>query len=182
MKHYDEYVNKVLQEACFGNSHEKLTGIKRQVGYVNEADNETQERKAETIEVATMAAIEMYNDRQEQRKPMDKKEFGEMAIQVLQHFNASKDYGAMGDEITLADWKTYFQSLANGQNEHSFTPEWIRVMLKKVMSKVRKEVELRMKHGGHGDEEAKTGEQSVVAKHGMRPGEMERLRGSGMIS
>ena len=65
MKHYDEYVNKVLQEACFGNSHEKLTGIKRQGAFFAEADAETQGGKMALIELAAGVVSGVFQDRQD---------------------------------------------------------------------------------------------------------------------
>jgi len=176
MKHYDEYVNKVLQEACFGNSHEKLTGIKRQGAFFAEADAETQGGKMALIELAAGVVSGMFQDRQDSGNPIEKKELAEMSLAVLRHYNAEE-----GHEITLADIKVYFKEIKDLTGVMPMTGERYRNIEKGAIKKAGGELKKRMKHGG-GGEQGSSGEQSVVAKHGMSSGEMAKLRGSGMVS
>ena len=139
MKQYDKYVNKVLQEACFGNSHEKMTGIKRQGAFVTEADAETQERKMALIELATEIVSGMFHDRQDSGEPLagrsGKKVLADMSLAVLRHYNAEE-----GHEITLADIKVYFNGIKDATGIMPMTGERYRNIEKGALKKTGDEV------------------------------------------
>ena len=107
---------------------------------------------------------------------MEKKELAEMSLAVLRHYNTDE-----GHEITLADIKVYFKEIKDVTGIMPMSGERYRNIEKGAIKKAGGELKKRMKHGG-GGEQGSSGEQSVVAKYGMRKGQMDKLRGAGMVS
>lgn len=141
---YDKIVDMLLQEAYFSNPAEKVTGMKKHVNFESDtAFGETQQLKDDIADLGSTMAAELLTDRD---SIMSKGEAIDAVVGLIGYLMGK--HAMDGDEWTTADWKKYFDGIA--EKTHAKPPatvERIRNVLKGAMKKVQDKMDMKLTGG-----------------------------------